>query len=383
MSNYTKHSKEANQKVQEDLDKIIPIIKKEINPVSIILFGGFGKGEGIVEVKNKKITPMNDYDMYVVTKGNLDDDFLDKVADKCAQAINKGGLDFVEHAGKEYNRDDFFHVDLRNINYNKLKKLLPTQRTYELKHGSQIIYGEDVRYLIPNVKVTVSDGIRILFNKMDHILMAKDQKNHEIKLIYTVKAYTDLCSALLMFKNDFAGTYTERNNKIKKHSFPQELKDKIDWATNFRNNPNFEIKDVDKELETAQQWIAFAFKYILKKHLNLKDDKWETIADAVYNKLPFTYFTPYIPHKSMFLAQYYLNIKYTLNCWRKGEKIIKPLLDWKDVGLKVAIPLFLYLYGEKELSEKYLKKVSSKTQPLKQRVLDLYGYYYLQRLIWY
>jgi len=85
----------------------------------------------------------------------------------------------------------------------------------------------------------------------------------------------------------------------------------------------------------------------------------------------------------MFLAQYYLNIKYTLNCWRKGEKIIKPLLDWRDVGLKVAIPLFLYLYGEKELAEKYLKKVSSKTQPLKQRVLDLYGYYYLQRLIWY
>ena len=47
---------------------------------------------------------------------DLDDDFLDKVADKCAQAINKGGLDFVEHAGKEYNRDDFFHVDLRNLN---------------------------------------------------------------------------------------------------------------------------------------------------------------------------------------------------------------------------------------------------------------------------
>ena len=382
MPRYTLNSTKANNKVQEHLDKIIPIIKDEINPVSIIFFGGFGKGEGMVETKGKKITPLNDYDMYIVTRRNYTDDQLDEVADKCAKAINKGGLDFVEHAGKQYNRDDFFHVDLRQLNYYKLKKLLPTQRTFELKHGSQIIYGEDVRNKIPDVKVPVSDGIRILFNKMDHILMAKDQKNKEIKIIYTIKAYTDLCSAIIIYKQDFAGTYTERNKRIKEYNFPKELINKIDWATKFRNKPNFDsIKNPNKALNEAQKWVGYAFKYILKNHLELKDDSWPTLANAVYNKLPYTYFDPYIPSKYLYNAQYYLNIKYTMNCWRKREYIIKPLLDWRDVGLKVAIPLFLYLYGEKELSKKYLKKVSNNTEPLKQRVLDLYGFYYLQRLI--
>lgn len=379
---YTKNLKIANLKVQEDLDKIVPIIVGKIKPISIILFGGFGKGEGMVEIKGKKITPLNDYDMYVVTKNNVSDDYLDRVALKCAMVLGKGGLDFVEHADKEYDRSKFFHVDLRRLDYNKLNKLLPTQRTFELKYGSQIIYGEDVRNKIPDVKVPVSDGIRILFNKIDHILMAKSQDNKEIKIIYTVKAYLDLCVALLIFKNNFAGTYTERNKLIKKYDFPKELIDKIDWATNFRDKPDFDsVKNVDKELEGAKKWIAYAFKYILVRHLKLENDSWEEIAKGVYRKLPFVYFNDYLPSKYLFFGQYYLNVRYFMNCLRKGEFNIKPLLDWRDVGLKIAIPLFLYLYGCEKLSEEYLKKVSRRTKPLKKRILDLYGYYYLQRLI--
>jgi hypothetical protein len=185
-----------------------------------------------------------------------------------------------------------------------------------------------------------------------------------------------------MFKKDFAATYTERNNKIKNHNFPKELIDKIDWATNFRNNPDFDsIKDENAALDEAKNWVEFAFKYIIKRHLKLKNDDWKTIADAVYNKLPYIYHEPYIPHKMFFPAQYYLNIKYFQNALRKGETLPKALLNWRDAGLRVAIPLFLYLYDEKDLAKHYLEKITNNTEPLKQRILDIYGYYYLQRLI--
>lgn len=381
MGKYTKVSKEADLKVQEDLNKIIKIIVKRINPISIILFGGFGKGEGMVEVNGKKITPLNDYDIYVVNKGNINEKLLDSTALECAKAIGKEGLDFVEHSEEKYDRNKFFHIDLRNLNYNKLHKLLPTQRTFELKNSSQIIYGEDVRHKMPSVVVPISDAIRILFNKMDHLLIAED-KNKEIKAIYSIKAFLDLCSALLIFKKDFAGCYEERNKIIKKYDFPKELIYYINWATKFRNKPDFNnIRDVNLIYEEAKKWIAYGFKYIITKYLKLFSDDWKVIAREVYKKLPYKYFNSYLPSRFLFFLQYYLNIKYVLTCFRKREFIIKPLFSWRDVGLKLSIPLFLYLYGEKRLSKYYLKKITSKINPLKQRILDLYGYYYLQKLI--
>ena len=47
----------------------------------------------------------------------------------------------------------------------------------------------------------------------------------------------------------------------------------------------------------------------------------------------------------------------------------------------IAVPLFLYLNNEEKLAEKYLKKLTFKSEPLRNKILDLYGGYYLQKLI--
>ena len=64
---YTK-SKKADEKVEKDLKIIKNILVEELKPISIILFGGFGRGEGSYETVGGSIIPLNDYDMYVVTK---------------------------------------------------------------------------------------------------------------------------------------------------------------------------------------------------------------------------------------------------------------------------------------------------------------------------
>ena len=53
------------------MDIIIETIKKNIPPTnlrSIILSGGFGRGEGSVIVEGEKVTPLKDYDILVILK---------------------------------------------------------------------------------------------------------------------------------------------------------------------------------------------------------------------------------------------------------------------------------------------------------------------------
>src|SRR3989344_9261194 len=187
MGVYSYHGSNVDRFIEEDLSKIKSVVLDAIKVKSIILVGGFGKGEGLVDIKKNKITPLNDYDLYLITDKNYNDKYIEDLGVKCSKAIGRGGLDFVENPGETYDENKFFHVDLRVIPYKKLRKLLPTQRTYEIKYGSKVIYGEDVRNLIPDVKVPVSEAIRILFNKIDHLLLAKD--NHSrIKSIYISKS---------------------------------------------------------------------------------------------------------------------------------------------------------------------------------------------------
>lgn len=381
MGKYTIHGEKVDEVIEKDIDRIKETILSEINPVSIILFGGFGKGEGSVEIRDNNIVPLNDYDLYVVTRKKMRDALIEDLGKKCSKAIGVGGLDFVEHPDEEYNKKKFFHVDLRQLNYYKLKNMLPTQRTFEIKKSSQIIWGENIFNKIPQVEISISDAIRLLFNKVDHLLLSQD-KSEEIKKIYIMKSYLDLCSALLICKKDFSGFYKKRAELIKKYEFPQELVDKIQFYTKRRMNPaKYEIKDVEKEFLQAKKWVEFSLKYTLKIVLKTNEESWKDLSKLMYNKLPYIYFKDYLPTNLLFFTQYYLTIIYCKKCWREGEKIIKPLFSWKDVGIKLAIPLILYFYNEPVLAEKYLKKITNKTKLLKQRILMLYGSYYLQRLI--
>lgn len=375
MNKYTYDNK-YNKVIEEDLEKIKKILIEESNPKSIILFGGFGKGEGMVHEGK----PLNDYDVYVVGGKKLSDKDCEKLSVKCSNALGRGGLDFVEHSDEEYDEDRFFHVDVRFIDYGRINKLLPTQRTFELKNSSQIIYGEDVLGKIPDVKVPDSDAIRILFNKMDHLLICENKSNRKIKMIYVMKAYLDLCSALLIFKGDFSGYYSKRNEIFRKSEFPDELKKKIDWANNFRREPEFDKYNTREEWGEAKYWVSYAFKHIINDKFNCGNN-WEDIAKAVYYKLPYTYFSPYLKNKYLFMSQYYLTLLYVLKSWKKGKFIIKPLFNWRDFGLRIAVPLFLYLNNEEKLADKYLRKLTFRSKPLRRRILDLYGGYYLQKLI--
>ena len=97
--------------------------------------------------------------------------------------------------------------------------------------------------------------------------------------------------------------------------------------------------------------------------------------------IPYIYFNDYLKSNTLFLAQYYLNLKFFLSGLRKDELLFKNIFRWRDAGLIVAIALILYSVKEYEEAEKYLNKLTQNIHPLKDRIMTLYSIYYLQKLL--
>ncbi len=430
MGKYTAYPEKFDRQLDKVFEKVIKAIRQETDPVSIILFGGFGKGEGSAEIKNGKIIAMNDFDLYVITKEKVPASFSDYLTEKSSKAIGVGGLDFVEHPGEKYDPLKFFHVDVRCISFDELSRLRKTQRTFELKYSSQVIWGdENVLDRIKDIganELPVPEGIRPMFNKFDTLLLCMDEKKlkgeldeneKRIIVFYSMKAFITCAEALLVFSGNFKPTYSERSRELKRifhKEFPRlrkkipDLPKKVELATNFKLKPNFNIPDSVRLWFEARDCLGTVFRYVISEYLSLESDDWQTVADSFYSGMPFKYFEPYIGEmlervhlpkilsKVLLPSQYFLNILYAKKLKGAGEFTVKPLLSWKDVGLKLPVPLFLFLFSIKrngkcdakllELSKKYLNKIKTVRadigwEDLRKEILCLYGLYYLQKLI--
>jgi len=394
-------SKEADKKVEKDIQKIKEIIIKELNPISIILFGGFGRGEGSYEIVKGKYKLLNDYDLYIVTKKKISDKRLDEIGRKCSVLLGKGGGEFVEEYNEIYDKNRYFHVDLRWIDYNNLDKLKRINRTYELKYGSMVIYGEDVRKKIKDIKVPLSESFRYLINPACHLLLCMDErklsgkfkKDEKFYLMHhIIKSYLACASSLIISEGKFKPNYKDTVKECKKiygKKFPKLVK-KIEKALEMKIYPKRNIKNIRKKWFEAVDDLTFVLFYISKKHLKIKSKSIIELTKELYKKLPYIYFVPYIPlpkkiAKIAFPSQYLLNISYF-----KKTRQFGVLWGWKDVGLRIAIAGFLLLHAvndQKILEEayKYVKTFS----PIKKKTWKdlrmglLYGFnkYYSQKII--
>jgi len=406
MGKYTAYGDEIDNYLEENyINKIKDSFIKDCVPIAIILFGGFGKGEGSIQLINDKPIPYNDFDFYVVTKDKLTDEQLNKISMNASHAINMGGLEIAYSPEQGYDSKKFFHVDVRCIPYNKLDKLMKTQRYYELKYGSKVIYGDKlVLDMIPEIKpsdIPVSEGLRNLFNKLHTMLLGlqkeynEDQKN--IKIFWSYKSYLSCCEALLILSNKFAPTSLDRMrifSEIYKKNFPElfekipNLSKKIEIATNFKLKLDFYV-DHEKIWRMALKDIMIVFEYFLRKITDCEVD------EALIKKLPYTYFKPYLKERlgfNFYPAQYLLNIGYYKQLKEKDNLFISPLLNWKDVGLKIILPIYYLLKFKLENNEKYLDEAFNKLKKiikvenkdfwyLRERALKAFGLYYQQRLL--
>jgi len=375
-------SVEADKKIQEDVDIINKIILDKYGGEikAIVMFGGFGHMGGSFRKVDKKILPLNDYDLYIISENEMNDETLEKLGEECSEALGRGGKEIVENYNEEYDENEFFHVDLHNLVEKKLKKLYPTQRTFDLK-SSIVVYGDDnILENIPDVKISKSDAIRLLFNKLDHFAIAENN-SEIIKSIYAVKGFTDLCTSILIYKNKYVSRYQDRAEIVQKMGIPDELKELIKIATQSKLYEGYKLDNADYFFDKSKEWVKWTLKKILRDYLKIESEDWKIICKKCYERLPYVYFNDYLKSNKLFFGQYYLNYKFFIAGLRKDEFLIKNIFRWRDSGLIIALSLILYSVGEYGEAEKYLKKLTNNVSPLKDRILKLYSVYYLQKLL--
>ncbi|MEK6842326.1 MAG: hypothetical protein AABX84_00780 [Nanoarchaeota archaeon] len=379
---------------------------RDCNPIAIILFGGFGRGEGSIRAINGKPVPFNDFDFYIVTEKKLSEEELNKISMNASKEIGMGGLEVAYFPEEGYDSNKFFHVDTRCIPYSELGNLMKTQRYYELKYGSQVIYGDttvlDKIKKIKPEEISISEGLRNLFNKLHTMLLGLRQEYNDeqkkIRIFWSYKNYLSICEALLILVKKFAPTSKERT-KIFSEIYEKDFSDlhkkipnlakKVEKSTNFKLKLDFKVDD-EWLWNEALKDILTVFEYYIKKIT-----KMENVATAINNILPYNYFKPYLKHKigfNFFPAQYRLNVGY-FNILKKHDEIyFSPLFTWKDVGLRLILPIYFLLKSKATNNESYLElaywelkkfiKVERKDfWYLKERALKAYGLYYEQRLL--
>jgi hypothetical protein len=247
-----------------------------------------------------------------------------------------------------------------------------------------VVYGDEkILDEIPEVKISKSDAIRMLFNKVDHFALA-EKNSKMLKNIYAIKGFNDSCSALLIFYGGYTSRYQDRIKKLKELGWiPKEYIRLVERATDAKLNEGYSIENTEEFFNQSKKWVEWVFKRIIRDYLGIspQEENWKTICKIMYQKLPYIYFNDYLGSKYLFWGQYYLNVRFFLEGIRKKEFLIKSLFRWRDSGLIIAIALILDGFGEKEEAKKYLKKITSNLDPLQERIMKIYSIYYLQKLV--
>ena len=238
---HVKNKKDISNRINSDLDIITDIILAHFSNIeSLILAGGFGRREGSVLVHNDMIQPINDYDIYIITK----DDSCSSDIESIRNIIS--------------NRIQIRQVDIEIMQLNKLKYSKPTMANYDLKYASYIFYGnKNVLDAIPSIdpyKLGLKEGRTPLLLYLISIIQSYPfKKSNERTQNEEFWMYQQICksilgwsTALLILKGKYHSSYAERA-KIFSSTFDNKVWcNLVEKATEFKLYPHLNIgEDLD------------------------------------------------------------------------------------------------------------------------------------------
>jgi hypothetical protein len=307
MGKYTIFDNElVDKEIEEKLKLVVKLLKEELGNdlVSVILTGGYGRGEGSVIINESNIQLLKDFDIAVITYNKQSKMKINQITDKIYKALN------LQDPHISIFKYSSFALDLRFLTIKDVN--FPDIWFYDLKN-STVLYGSNVNQYITysNNDIPFSSGLRLLFEKITGLLghfkysmLYNDiSDDSRMRLIYEcMKTYVEIATSLCILHRVYVSSYRERNNIIKvlnSKGLLQELLinipdliDKIDIATKFKLNPNYEIvKDYLDLFFTTKKDLAIVIQYYLKHYINYNIRDWLDI-EVISKKLSKIYYKP-------------------------------------------------------------------------------------------
>ena len=330
-SKFTIHdTQNIDDRITFDLDLITQIILNQFTNVeSIILAGGFGRGEGSVLIVNNDIQPINDYDIYIITKNNSKIVDLENLRNSILKRIQ------------------IRQVDIELIQAKKLKYLKPTMANYDLKYASYVFYGnkkilESIPF-IDSSKLSLREGRTPLLLYLISILQAypgeKDSQitDNEKFWIYQQisKSILGWSSALLILHGKYHSSYIEREKIFKEIINNEVWCELVQKATQFKVSPFLDIKeDLYSLWYLNKQEHMKVLMLFLSQYYNKQYSDWVTVIKDYRND--------------------YENIVRKFFGWLLNKKIYKD-----RINLTVIELLVLLAKSENNIDEKLLKVINN------------------------
>jgi hypothetical protein len=393
-------SAEINTQIDQQLQRIAKTILKSTNTPryalgikSILITGGFGKGEGSITLtETGKAICRRDFDIVCI----VDRKPSQKTADEIEDQIYKS-LGIPNPTSCIFERGQNFVVDIMFLRKNDL--IYPDIKFYDLKAASQVLWGEDVRGINPwtNKDVSISSGLRLLFEKVTGLLgtfsltyMGARELTIEERdgiLSECRRTFLDIGAALCILAGKYEARFSQRSRifpdlyRAKFSKLAQilpELPEKVIEYTNLRLNPGTRYVEEDPiDLWfSARKHVKETLKFYVEKYAGKTFSDWNEfpklmrviaseyykpfLGPLIHNRLHLS--NTHILHLAAFLYQGLTNVEYSYVTTSRGEgNPLKAFRKWYvSPSLKyfTSGALLLFSLGRDGSVEKDLLKAS-------------------------
>lgn len=358
---YTCRNNSVNTLIEEHMKKIVSAILKKITPVAILLGGGFSRGEGPVKVKGKKIFPLNDYDIYVITKKPLNQKVKEALENETSNIMGYKGISVLKDFKKqEQIAEKNFYVDIKFFTIKELKSLLPRLKNYELK-TVKVLYGKDVRKSMNSINlkdIPLSEAVKLLLDRMSQLsYYYSTGKYDKENLSYFIQQAYAACqtSLLLLSKKYNVGYYKNMQTLTKTYEkdFPElaekcpgldkRIKKFIEW----RLKPDKLPENIEAEWFKCREDIYEVTKYVVSNFLNKQIEDIDDLSESILKMAP-AYYLPYLEKKfgriailSIMPLNFYFKLRYFLAMKRKKPSLFFNLYS-PDIIIFSAVPYVLF-----------------------------------------
>lgn len=223
------------ERMSQDLKILIDGVLKSIDGVeAIILYGGYGRGEGAWIHYDNEVKPYNDYDLLVISDSTVSSNFLSEVRKSLANIL---GINWI---------------DISVLPRKKLSNLSVSIFNYDLKNGSKVIWGDKhILNELPDFcanQIPLRD-IRILFFTRAFTLLGSIKgdffevgiKNNDAIFFKNqmAKAVLAVVDVKLILSGLYTSSYRERVVRVEEEKFflGEEL-ELVQWALREKLRPD-------------------------------------------------------------------------------------------------------------------------------------------------
>ena len=342
------YSVTAEPDLEKKVDADLCLIQGEIlaamgrQVVSIILTGGYGRGEGGIVWRDEKCYPVNDYDLVVIVRDMPLPVFL----------LYRSKL---QHLSESLTRQLELGIDLALIQLNRLAIMSPNIFWFETQNEHRVMWGaEHVLKNIPRWKASelpLSEGTRLLLNRGAMLLVAKDLlgqtsiiKAHERQVIYTAawKAVLSWGDCLLLKDGKYEHRYKKRDMLLRgivsfgDMPIGQKLSSLYSKALHYKfyqEHLGSSFVEMSEWMDEIIQQHERVFRWFEENRLGTKIKDWKEYAQR-FPKLPFP---DSFPSRTKNIVR---NV--WLGGWPKMQESLKWVMADQQERLLSCFPILLF-----------------------------------------